>query len=62
MECTSPNFDGVVAHMKSASSWVSKWQRLEKSQPGLYAVRVFGRLPEYVESVLESKGKVVRKG
>ena len=56
MECTSPTFDGIVAHMKAPKSWVSKWQRLERFLPGLYAVKTFGRLPEDVEADLEAKG------
>ena len=55
-ECTSANFDGLVALMKPGNSWVAKWQRVDKFQKGMYAIRVTGRLPTYIEEELSDKG------
>ncbi|PWN53274.1 putative SPT4-transcription elongation protein [Violaceomyces palustris] len=49
-ECTTANFDGVIAMLRPEDSWVAKWQRIEKRLPGLYAVKVVGRLPEGIEA------------
>ena len=51
--CTSPNYDGVIAMMKPKKSWVARWQRVAAyNRPGLYAIRVQGRLPESVSEFL----------
>ncbi|GAC77081.1 hypothetical protein PANT_24d00032 [Moesziomyces antarcticus T-34] len=49
-ECTTSNFDGMISMLRPDESWVAKWQRIEKRLPGLYAVKVVGRLPEGLES------------
>ncbi|MBW0493509.1 hypothetical protein O181_033224 [Austropuccinia psidii MF-1] len=56
LECTSGTFDGTVALMDPESSWVAKWQRINRYRPGLYAVRITGNLPEYIQTDLESQG------
>lgn len=43
-QCTTAVFDGLIAMAKPEESWVAKWQRIEKRSPGLYAVKVTGRL------------------
>ena len=58
MECTSSNFDGMVALMHPEDSWVGRWQRINKCIPGMYAVSVSGKLPSYVVSELQSHGIV----
>lgn len=30
MDCTSNNFDGMIAVMSPEDSWVCKWQRISK--------------------------------
>ncbi|CAO1628996.1 unnamed protein product [Sympodiomycopsis kandeliae] len=45
-QCTTAVFDGMIAMGKPEQSWVAKWQRIEKRAPGLYAVKVSGRLME----------------
>ena len=45
-DCTSGNFDGMVASCKPEDSWVCKWQRITKFKPGVYAISVSGRLPQ----------------
>ncbi|WAR03635.1 SPT4H-like protein [Mya arenaria] len=44
-DCTSSNFDGMVAMMGPEDSWVAKWQRVERFTKGCYALSVTGRLP-----------------
>ncbi|ODV63293.1 transcription elongation factor SPT4 [Ascoidea rubescens DSM 1968] len=55
-ECTSPAFEGLVAVGDPSGSWVAKWLRIENFVPGLYAVKVNGRLPPDVVSRLEDNG------
>ena len=47
-DCTSSNFDGMIAACQMEDSWVAKWQRIDKLKPGVYAMSVSGRLPPYV--------------
>ncbi|KAI9483781.1 MAG: transcription initiation protein spt4 [Benjaminiella poitrasii] len=55
-ECTSSKFEGTVALMDPESSWVGRWQRIDKFERGLYAIVVYGRVPEDVEDELERRG------
>jgi transcription elongation factor SPT4 len=52
-ECTTPSFTGTCAMFNPSKSWVSKWQRSDQVQPGIYALKVFGRLPEEILEDLE---------
>eukprot|EP00741_Cyanophora_paradoxa_P007480 tig00001130_g7235.t1 len=54
-DCTSVAFDGVISMMKPTESWVARWQRIAKCQPGVYAIRVHGDLPEYIQDSLDSR-------
>ena len=47
-DCTSSNFDGMVAACQMEDSWVAKWQRIQNFKPGVYAMSVSGRLPPTV--------------
>ena len=59
--CTSAGFDGMIALTNPPSSWVSKWQRINKFQPGLYAIAVAGQLPDdIIEEDLEPRGLTYR--
>ena len=55
-DCTSSNFNGVIALTDPKNSWVAKWQRLDLYAPGHYAVQVHGQLPEDVLSELTARG------
>ncbi|XP_074642349.1 transcription elongation factor SPT4-like [Tubulanus polymorphus] len=59
-ECTSNNFDGLIAIMGPEDSWVGKWQRINKFSKGCYAVSVTGRLPPGIVRELKSKGITYR--
>ncbi|CCH62924.1 hypothetical protein TBLA_0I02680 [Henningerozyma blattae CBS 6284] len=52
MECTSPSFEGLVGMCKPTKSWVAKWLSVDQNIPGLYAVKVDGRLPIEVVDLL----------
>jgi len=46
-ECTTPNFEGLIAMMNPTGSWVAKWQRMKRNvTPGCCAVVVHGRLTD----------------
>lgn len=59
-ECTSANFDGMIAMMDPTDSWVSKWQRLEHCARGMYAISVSGDLPEAIKRTLREKNVMYR--
>ncbi|XP_064620492.1 transcription elongation factor SPT4-like [Lineus longissimus] len=59
-ECTSSNFDGMIAMMGPEDSWVAKWQRISKFTKGCYAVSVTGVLPPGIVRELKSKGIMYR--
>ncbi|KAI9492547.1 Spt4/RpoE2 zinc finger-domain-containing protein [Zychaea mexicana] len=59
-ECTSSKFEGVIALMQPPESWVARWQRIDKFTRGVYAIRVYGRIPEDVEVELERRNVVYR--
>lgn len=44
----SPSFEGMICILKPEKSWCSKWLRFNKYVPGMYAVKINGRLPEEV--------------
>lgn len=55
-DATSTVFEGLIAVSDPAQSWVAKWQRLQTYEPGLYATKVVGALPEDVIQNLEDAG------
>ncbi|KAJ8096816.1 Spt4/RpoE2 zinc finger-domain-containing protein [Lipomyces tetrasporus] len=54
--CTSPSFEGLVAMSEPEKSWVARWLRIDGFQPGTYAVKVNGRLPEEIVQSLDAQG------
>uniref|UniRef100_A0A6M2DSY0 Transcription elongation factor SPT4 n=1 Tax=Xenopsylla cheopis TaxID=163159 RepID=A0A6M2DSY0_XENCH len=59
-DCTSNNFDGMIAVMTPENSWVCKWQRITHCVKGIYAISVSGRLPANVIREMKSRGIVYR--
>ncbi|KAG2190960.1 hypothetical protein INT46_004255 [Mucor plumbeus] len=49
-----------VALMHPKDSWVGRWQRVDKFQKGVYAIVVYGRVPEDVEDELDRRGVTYR--
>jgi transcription elongation factor SPT4 len=61
-ECTSSNFNGIIALMDTKNSWVARYHRLEGYKPGMYAVQVIGNLSEdYVDTVRAAGLRFVRR-
>jgi transcription elongation factor SPT4 len=58
--CTSSNFDGLVALMDPSESWVGKWLRINRNHPGMYAISVSGRLPPDVVREIKGHGEVYK--
>ena len=56
LQCTSANFDGLVAVMKPNESWAARWQGISNFVPGCYALRVRGTLPTEHQVTLEDNG------
>lgn len=59
-ECTSNNFEGMIALMQPEESWVAKWQRLAHHVKGMYAVSVTGVLPKRIQRELAQSGRKYR--
>lgn len=59
-ECTSPSFEGLLARGEGDESWAARWLRIDGFVPGLYAVRIAGKLPDDVRQELESQGVYYR--
>ncbi|KAF7285502.1 transcription elongation factor subunit spt4 [Rhynchophorus ferrugineus] len=59
-DCTSTNFDGMIAMMSPEDSWVAKWQRINRFCKGVYAISVSGRLPPGIVREMKSRGIVYR--
>lgn len=53
-ECTSQVFEGVITLAEPQASWVARWLRLTDYQPGVYAVKVEGSLPEEIIDTLRA--------
>lgn len=60
-DCTSPSFEGLVAlGQDNRNSWVARWLRIDSFNPGLYAVKVNGKLPPHIISDLEAQDVIYR--
>ena len=46
-------YEGLITLAEPHTSWVAKWQRLDKYVPGVYAVKVVGSLPDEVHQTME---------
>ena len=60
LQCTSANFDGMIAIMKPSESWAARWQGIQNFVPGCYALRVRGTLPSEHIVTLEDNNIVYR--
>jgi transcription elongation factor SPT4 len=59
-ECTSSNFEGMIALMHPEESWVAKWQRISHHVKGMYAVSVTGTLSKSIQRELAQNGRAYR--
>lgn len=56
LDCTSNNFEGLIALCNPEDSWVAKWQNINRKTKGIYAISVSGRLPSGIIRELKSRG------
>ncbi|RNA22494.1 transcription elongation factor SPT4 [Brachionus plicatilis] len=56
LDCTSENFDGMIAMMDPEDSWVARWQQIDNFVKGMYAISVSGDLPENIKRTLRTRG------
>ena len=54
-QCTTSNYQGLVASMRPTKSWVAKWQGLQEFCSGVYAMRVNAELAEEIKEELRTK-------
>jgi len=59
-QCTSANFDGMIALTEPDDSWVGRWQGIKTTKPGLYAISVSGTLNRDIVAELRAHGYVYR--
>lgn len=56
MECTTQYYSGRLLLLKPNESWVGDRLRHHSHAMGLYALQIFGVLPDYIQDELLSKG------
>jgi transcription elongation factor SPT4 len=50
---TSEVFEGLISLADPSTSWVAKWQRLDKYVKGVYAMKFNGKLPDRIVEMME---------